>query len=107
VAANPDLLTRVQALLPQGTTLEAASKGFRSEEIFIATLHASRNLNIPFAQIKADVTGSDPDSIGEAIRNFRPELDLKAIEGLASTAERQAKADVKETRQSRATPKRP
>ena len=104
LAANARLVSRVQVLLPKGATLEAATKGFKSESLFIATLHASQNLGIPFEQLKAEVTGSAQDSLGQAIRNFRPELDLDAIQNSAKTAEQQAKADLKETRESRPKP---
>lgn len=104
LAANPTLLSRVQVLLPNGITLEAATKGFKNERLFIATLHAARNLEIPFAQLKAEVTGSAPSSLGQGIRNFHPELDLEAIENAAKMAEQQAKADLKETREPRPKP---
>jgi hypothetical protein len=42
-------------------TLVQAAKGFTSESQFLAALHASKDLNIPFAQIKAEMTGRDHD----------------------------------------------
>lgn len=97
--ANQKLAERAQALLPKDVKLEAAATGFKKLELFLATLHAAKNLNIPFDQLKADITGTERDSLGQAIRNFRPDLDLEQIESAAKMAEQQAKADVKETRQ--------
>src|SRR5579864_7302674 len=48
IAANPALLARVQPLLPSGMTVATAASGFKNEGQFIAALHVSRNLNIPF-----------------------------------------------------------
>lgn len=97
--ANTKLAERVQGLLPKGMNLESAAAGFKKQELFLATLHAAQNLNIPFDQLKADVTGTEHDSLGQAIRNYRPDLDLEQIEKAAKMAERQAKQDVKETRE--------
>src|SRR5439155_26462097 len=38
-------------------TLQAASAGFKNQGQFIAALHVSHNLNIPFDQLKAKLTG--------------------------------------------------
>ena len=92
ISSNPTVLTKVQALLPSGTTLSAASKGFKNEGQFIAALHASKNLNIPFAQLHAEMTGKDHDSLGTAIHELKPGIDAKAQ---AKLADQQAKADLK------------
>lgn len=97
--ANKKLTERVQALLPKGVKVESAAAGFKKEDLFLATLHAAHNLNIPFDKLKADITGTDRDSLGQSIRNYRPDLDLEQIESAAKMAEEQGKADVKETRE--------
>lgn len=99
LAENAELSSRVQALLPKGVTLPDAAKGFKSETGFIATLHASHDLNIPFEQLKSDVTSGERDSLAQAIRNFRPEFDMKTVESSAKAAEQQAKTDLRETRE--------
>src|SRR5712691_6002550 len=53
IAANPALVTRLQPLLPSGMTLASAAAGFKNQGQFIAALHVSQNLNIPFAKLKA------------------------------------------------------
>lgn len=95
IATNPALATRLQPLLPSGMTLAAAATGFRNQGQFIAALHVSRNLNIPFAQLKAEMTGSDHDSLGRAIHDLRPSTNAKAA---VKTAEQQARADLKSTK---------
>jgi hypothetical protein len=46
----------LQPLLPAGFTVATASAGFRNQGEFIAALHVSRNLGIPFDQLKAELT---------------------------------------------------
>lgn len=95
IAANPALVARLQALLPAGMTVESAATGFKNEGQFIAALHVSHNLNIPFAQLKAEMTGTDHDSLGQAIHTLQPTADAKAA---AKTAEQEARADIKATK---------
>ena len=82
-------------LLPSGTTLDQAAAGFRNQGQFIAALHASQNLGIPFTQLKSEMTGTDHDTLGKAIRDLKPTVDAKTA---AKTAEQEARADVKATR---------
>jgi len=98
IAANPQLATRLQALLPSGMTLATASTGFKNQGQFIAALHVSHNLNIPFAQLKAEMTGTDHDSLGQAIQDLRPSTNVKTA---TKTAEREADQDVKVTKPAR------
>jgi len=95
ITNNPALAARLQPLLPSGTTLASASDGFKSEGQFIAALHAAQDLKIPFAQLKAEMTGTDHDSLGKAIHDLQPTADAKAA---AKTADEQARADIKATR---------
>jgi hypothetical protein len=41
-------------------TLNAASEGFRNQGQFLAALHVSKNLNIPFKDLKAAMLGTPP-----------------------------------------------
>jgi hypothetical protein len=91
ISANPALGARLQPLLPAGMTFDAAAKGFRTEGQFIAALHASQNLGIPFAQLKSEMTGRDHDNLGLAIHELKPTVDARAE---ATKAEGQAKTDV-------------
>jgi len=95
ISANPQLATRLQALLPKGMTLATASTGFKNQGQFIAALHVSHNLNIPFAQLKAEMTGTDHDSLGRAIQDLRPTTNVKTA---TETAEQEANEDVRVTK---------
>ena len=88
-------LAKVTPLLPSGMTLADAAKGFRSEGQFIAALHAAKDLNVSFASLKAELTGSPRDSLSQAIHDVRPTADAKAA---AKTAEQEAHTDIKSTR---------
>ncbi len=95
IAANPALVTRLQPLLPSGLTLTDAATGFKNQGQFIAALHVSHNLNIPFAQLKTAMTGTDHDSLGQAIHELRPAVNAKSA---AKTAEHEGAADLKATK---------
>jgi len=97
VSQNTGLSTELQPLLPAGTTLTGAAAGFRNEGQFVAALHVAHNLNIPFDQLKAKMTGSDPVSLGKAIQELRPTLDEKAIKSNTKLADRQADRDLEQS----------
>ncbi len=104
-------------MLPKGITLNEASKGFKNQGQFIAALHVSQNLGIPFADLKAEMTGIRPVpkptnddrwrdgssttmsttdstqllSLGQAIHKLRPRADATEAE---SAATRQATSDL-------------
>ena len=92
IAANPALVTRLQPLLPSGETLANAASGFKNQGQFIAALHVSHNLNIPFDSLKADMTGTKHESLGQAIHALKPTANATAA---AKTAEHEAAADLK------------
>jgi hypothetical protein len=94
IAANPKLATRLQTLLPSNMTLETAASGFKNQGQFIAALHVSHNLHIPFADLKAEMTGADHDSLGQAIQQLRPTANSQTA---TETAEQEANEDVKVT----------
>ncbi|HEX4997391.1 MAG TPA: hypothetical protein VFY29_04150 [Terriglobia bacterium] len=88
---NPKLEAKVNDLLPADTTLADASAGFKNQGQFIAALHVSKNLNIPFADLKAKMTGDDAMSLGDAIQNLRPDLGKAKANDEAKRAEKEAK----------------
>ena len=95
VTSNSQLAQRVRAMLPAGMSLQTAVAGFRNEGQFLAALHAANNLGIPFAQLKARMTGDNPESLGRAIHDLRPTLSRDTIEADVDLARDEAKADVK------------
>jgi hypothetical protein len=97
LANNPSLSARLQPLLPANTTLQAAASGFKNQGQFIAALHVSHNLGIPFDQLKTEMTGSDRGSLGKAIQDLRPTLSSKTVHGSVKRADHQTKADLQES----------
>ena len=91
IEANPKLSTRVQALLPSGETLAQAAAGFKNEGQFLAALHVSHNLNIPFDKLKADMTGSSSMSLAAAIKANRPDMTDAQAKEAAKKGEHEAK----------------
>jgi hypothetical protein len=71
VVKNQYLEARLQPLLPNGMHVSDAAKGFKNWGRFVAAVHASRNLNIPFQTLKAKMTGDMPLSLGQAIQAIR------------------------------------
>ena len=116
ISTNHGLLPRVTALLPKGMSLDQATLGFKNQGQAIAALHVSRNLHIPFTDLKTAMTGITPIvgpvppaptvasptttststpqprlSLGQAIQKLRPSVDSTTE---ARRAERQASTDV-------------
>lgn len=90
---NTHLSANLQRILPSGTTLSNAATGFQSEGEFVSALHVARNLNIPFADLKARMTGENARPLGEAIHELRPSRSRGEIRDDVRRAERQARAD--------------
>jgi hypothetical protein len=68
---NPVLADGLRGRLPQGTDLNAAAGGFRRLELFVASVHASNNLDIPFSELKRRIV-NDGMTLGQAIQDIRP-----------------------------------
>lgn len=68
---NTVLADTVRVRLPQGTDLLAAAGGFRRLELFVATVHASNNLFVPFSELKRRIV-NDGMTLGQAIQDLRP-----------------------------------
>jgi len=107
---------RIQQMLPTGMTLNAASAGFKNQGQFIAAVHVSQNLGIPFTQLKAAMLGTstttatngtstgtagtttntstNPMSLGQAIQKLKPTANA-GVE--VQRAETQASTDVSGT----------
>lgn len=94
LANNPQLSAKLQNLLPAGTNLQTAAQGFKNLGQFVAAVHVSNNLGIPFDQLKAKMTGPPPEKLGQAIHALDPSANAKAA---IKTAEKQAHQDLKST----------
>ena len=91
IEANDKLASRVKLMLPAGMSITDAAAGFKNEGQFIAALHVSQNLNIPFDQVKAKMTGTDGMSLGAAIHALRPDLPADQTKNEVKKAEAQTK----------------
>jgi hypothetical protein len=60
-------------------------------------LHVSKNLNIPFDELSAKLTGDNKMSLGQAIHELRPDLNPQAANNEAKRAEQQAKQTEKDS----------
>jgi hypothetical protein len=96
--------SRIEHMLPANMTLDTASAGFRNQGQFIAAVHVSQNLGIPFADLKATMLGTplpgsttaalSPMSLGQAIQQLKPFANATTE---ASRAETQATDDLRTT----------
>ena len=74
---EPELRNRVKAVLNPGSRPEVAAENFDTAEEFMTVAHAARNTNVPFMVLKDRVLNRG-QSLAEAIREFKPELDAQA-----------------------------
>jgi hypothetical protein len=81
LSTKTNLLNKVQSSLPPGTDLNAATAGFKNFGQFVAAVNVSNNLGIPFADLKASMTGLKMDgtstgkptaSLGQSIQQLKP-----------------------------------
>ena len=94
---NTKLAGKLQGLLPAGTNLQQAAQGFKNLGQFVAAVHVSHNLGIPFDQLKAKMTGTSPESLGKAIHDLKPAADSKHE---AKKGEKEAKHDMDDAHES-------
>lgn len=74
--------------------LQGDANGFNNLGQFVAAVHVSHNLEIPFDQLRAKVVGPPAETLGKAIQFFKPEANSKAE---TRKARKQASNDVKES----------
>ena len=67
----PQLHKRLKPLLKPGADMAIVSEGFRNAEDFAATVHASKNTNVPFMILKHQVV-DERKSLVSAIRESKP-----------------------------------
>lgn len=77
LASNTKLASKLQGLLPPGTDLQTAATGFKNLGQFVAAVHVSHNLGIPFDQLKAKMLGPPSMSLGKAIQALQPAANAK------------------------------
>ena len=74
---EPELRDRAKTVLNPGSRLEVAAADFDTPEQFMTVAHAARNTKVPFMVLKDRVLNRG-QSLAEAVREFKPELDTKA-----------------------------
>ena len=71
IASKPNLSAKLTRMLPvdpltgRTMTLDKASLGFKNQGQFIAALHVSQNLGIPFTELKSHMVTVTPGTPGE------------------------------------------
>ncbi len=117
---NAKLEARLKTLIPADMTVADARNGFKNWGQFVAAAHVSNNLGIPFAELKARMTGLTPGptpgttiqgtpmSLGQAIQSWKGEqttppavgepLTTTRIRNEVKKAEDAANADLRRTR---------
>jgi len=96
---NTQLASKINSLT--GMNARQACSGFKNLGQCVAAAHVSKNLDIPFANLKAKMLGtstgtatSKPMSLGQAIQALSPHANVKAE---TRKAKKQADDDFKET----------
>lgn len=112
---NTQLSSKLASLLPAGTDLQTAAASFKNLGQFVAAVHVSHNLNIPFACLASDMTGTAATnfapsgttvscpagtgaskmSLGGSIQALDPSVDKSQAKQDAKTAMNEAKNDIK------------
>ncbi|MDE3201330.1 MAG: hypothetical protein KGN79_10470 [Acidobacteriota bacterium] len=99
VLTNTHLNTSLTAALDKsgvsipGGNLQTACAGFKNLGECVAAMHVAQNLNIPFASLQSQMTGSGAVSLGKAIKSTAAEGTNAKKE--AKRATKQAKSDLK------------
>jgi hypothetical protein len=93
---NTQLASKLEGLLnlsgPNALSmLKTDASGFKNFGQFVAAVHVSHNLGIPFSELQAKMTGSNAVSLGKAIQELKPEANARDE---AKKAGKQADDDV-------------
>jgi hypothetical protein len=94
---NTKLSGKLQSLLPAGTNLQQAAQGFKNLGQFVAAVHVSHNLGIPFDQLKAKMIGPPKESLGQAIHALKPAANSTEE---SKKGDKQAKQDMDDSKAS-------
>ena len=100
LADNTKLSGKLLSFFPQGTTqaqLQQAAQGFKNLGQFVAAVHVSHNLGIPFDQLKAKMIGPPKESLGQAIHALKPDANSTQQ---SKDATKQAKQDINDSKTS-------
>jgi len=93
---NTKLSSQLQSILGSDVSLQQASSGFKNLGLFVAAVHVSKNLNIPFDQLSAAI--QKDGNLGKAIRSLQPNLSKSQLKDSVKTAHQQAKQDIRNSK---------
>ena len=99
LSQNTKLSSNLQSLLPAGTNLQDAASGFKNLGLFVAAVHVSHNLGIPFDQLKTTML-SNGDNLGKAIHTLNPQITTKQSKSEARKAQKEARQDFAQAKKS-------
>ena len=102
------LSTKLSGLLPPGTDLQTAASGFKNLGQFVAAVHVSNHLDIPFATLKCtELATADAcpnmtvpaksSSLGQAIHTLKPDMNSSDSKAALKEANKQAQGDIRKT----------
>ncbi|HEX9120040.1 MAG TPA: hypothetical protein VF840_05835 [Terriglobales bacterium] len=94
LSRNTKLSSKLDSLLPKGTTAQQACSGFKNLGQCVAAIHVSHNLGISFDDLKAKMTGANSESLGKAIHDLKPDGNAKAE---AKKGQKQADQDLSQS----------
>ena len=106
---NTKLSSKLSSLLPAGTDLQQAASGYRNLGQFVAAVHVSHNLGIPFDSLKCRelaqaqyclkgmTVPSKTSNLGQSIQTLKPAMTSTESKSAAKQAEKEASGDVRET----------
>jgi hypothetical protein len=90
-AVDPSLLARrLHPLLNERVNLDTVATGFQTTEDFAATVHASRNIRVPFTLLKHEVV-DEGKTLADAIQTVKPTANTSLEADLARS---EARADL-------------
>jgi len=95
----PELHARMKPVLARGTKVPVAAEGFKDAEQFATVAYAAKNTQVPFILLKHRVI-TEGQSLEEAIRASKPEMDAK---GEVARARAAARSDIAALSHSTAT----
>ena len=103
IASKPNLSAKIRAMLPRDPatgrtmTLNKASWGFKNQGQFIAALHVSQNLGVPFSDLKSHMVTVTPGTKGAPATATQTGSLGQAIQAVKSTANAPIETDRAET----------
>ena len=109
---NTQLAKNLSSFFPAGSNLTAEASGFKNLGRFVAAVHVSHNLKIPFTQLKCTelgttkastlgitcpttVTNASGMSLGKAIQTIKPDANSQEA---VQTANQETKKDLADTK---------